>query len=728
MPAKWFICPDGAQTEITQCLEEGGCRRNNRCATRNYLRLVAKERPWTGKPSTTQLINGTMVAYLRLIQDFAISPGDRSFMLHGTKVHKALEVDDEYTITEERFDGDDTAVTGIMDVLEVENGKSVLVDYKTAGSYKVQKALGWYTETEETDGTYKSGPRKGQPRTRKVLKQSDSMIDRWEWELQLNKYRLEMEKRGFPVDDMRIMCIVRDGNTHIARGRGVMRNIYYFRINRLPDDEVKAYFNRKRIALLFALKHGWSKPCTPEENWGGIRCGRYCEVAEFCPLGKYLKKEKEVIQMPIKGISEKRWMPRDGKIRLGIMKKSAKGTEYPSEIDYFRLDPVAANEDKREELISKFHELYGKEPKSIEIMFPTGEKLADGDWAVFPQNFARYGKGSGLKCKGDGETAVCMSPDFAKGLKVIETKDGLPVVECKGKECPYQQNKECTRHATLQVFLPRLKGAGVWQINTSSWNSIVNINSDLEHLINVIGRFHMLYKASSDTYLRLQRVPTQTTYEGKAATHYALKIDLGIALSDLTYMAKLEAAEVMAALPPADAEEATFDDVPEETIHNEPVQELPPKPEPKTNGNGKGLTFESLVSGVAMRMDVDEIVFSTFALETYGNKGKATMQLKAAAEDDGKLKELNAKYSTWVATLDGKINSPEPVIMITPDQQVSLVELVKTTPMKSIDSNDFKQWVTGVLGVEYTKLEDLTQEQGAELVSTLDDGQETMEL
>jgi hypothetical protein len=238
MALRNFICPDGIEIPIGDCLEGDGCRRENRCATRSYLRLVSRERKWTGKPSTTQLINGTMLAWLRLTTNYAVSPDDRAFMIHGTKSHSNLQLDDDYSIVEERLDGDDTEVTGIFDVYESEAGLSTLVDYKTSGSYKVAKALGFFVEAEPTGEVFKSGHRKGLPKTVKILKRDDEHVDRWEWELQLNKYRIELERRGFPVDDMRIMCVVRDGNTYIARSRGVYRNTYYFKIARLSDDVV----------------------------------------------------------------------------------------------------------------------------------------------------------------------------------------------------------------------------------------------------------------------------------------------------------------------------------------------------------------------------------------------------------------------------------------------------------------------------------------------------------
>ena len=45
MPLRYFICPDKQQIEVKDCLKENGCRMGERCGTRSYLQLAAKERP-----------------------------------------------------------------------------------------------------------------------------------------------------------------------------------------------------------------------------------------------------------------------------------------------------------------------------------------------------------------------------------------------------------------------------------------------------------------------------------------------------------------------------------------------------------------------------------------------------------------------------------------------------------------------------------------------------------
>lgn len=538
MPIKWFICPDNQRIEIAECLKEGNCK--DRCATRSYLQLISKERKWTGKPSTTQLLSGTMYAFLKLTKDYAISPSDRAFMIIGTKGHGALEAsDDEYSLLEESF-SEGEEVSGVADVLEIENGQSVLVDYKTSGSYKVAKALGFYIEDEPTEEIYKSGKRKGEQKTRKILKKSDDKVDRWEWELQLNNYRMKFEKAGFKIDRIKIMCIVRDGGTFIARSRGVFRNIYYFNIRRIDDDIVRDFFNTKKSALLKALDTGLCKTvCNAKENWDGLRCQNYCEVAEFCPYGKYLKQEKEIGDMAIKGLSEIRRLPRLGKIRLGIKKTSQKtGNEYPAEVDYFILDPQTPSELENQKLLDEFHRLYGEKPKRIEIMFATGIPEVD-----FPQFYKRYGSSTLLKCKGDGETAVVVHPDFVKGLEQIGIDElGNIRVKCTGKECIYQKNNECSKVGVLQVLLPDLPGAGVWQIATGSFHSIVNINSGFDFMKAACGRYHMIP-------LALERVEEEIQYEGKKSKHYIMRINQEIRLRLIQEYAQIAPERMLLALP-----------------------------------------------------------------------------------------------------------------------------------------------------------------------------------
>lgn len=576
MPITHFICPDKQRILTGDCLAEGGCRMGERCASRSYLLMAKSDRPWKGKPSTTQLIQGTMCSFLKIKHNYAIYPDARAFMIHGTKGHKVLEdagAGDEISELEVKFENGD--ISGISDGIETETGISVLYDTKTSGSYKLAKALGFFVEAELIPGEFwKSGKKKGEQKTRQVLKRDDSKIDRYEWELQLNRYRMEYEKKtGRTVKELKIQCIVRDGNTYIARSRGVFRNVYFFKVRILPDAEVVEYFERKRKALLQAVSQGfWKDVCTKDENWDGLKCQNYCEVAEFCKYGKYLSKEREEGDMPIKGLSDIRRLPRLGKIRLGIKKKTSQGKEYPAEVDYFICDPQTPSELENQKIKEEFDQLYGEKPKTIRIMFPVANPET-----YFPQFYKRYGSGTSLKCKGDGEQARCGTEEFAKGLtKIGKDEMGLPIVKCLGKECIYYKKKECSEDATLQVLLPELPGAGVWQLTTGSFHSIVNLNSCIDYIVAVCGRAHMIP-------LQLERRMQEVTHDGKKTKHYILHINMDFRLADLQKYALIEPTKMLLELPPPeeDKEDLLF----RENVKVNPVIEGEVEPGEETAPN-----------------------------------------------------------------------------------------------------------------------------------------------
>ena len=153
----------------------------------------------------------------------------------------------------------------------------------------LQKIEIGYKQIEVGTGEYfKSGTRKGQEKTKKEIIQGTP--DMWEAELQLNHYRTFVEAAGFPVKQMYIEAIVRDGGTFSAANRGIKENVYLISIKKLPDDEVKSYFKTKSTALLKALNEKiLPERCSDLENWDGRKCKGYCIVADYCDYGRKLK-------------------------------------------------------------------------------------------------------------------------------------------------------------------------------------------------------------------------------------------------------------------------------------------------------------------------------------------------------------------------------------------------------------------------------------------------------
>ena len=166
----------------------------------------------------------------------------------------------------------------------------------------------------------------------------------------------------------------------------------------------------------------------------------------------------------IKGLSERTKIPRLGKIRLGV--KGEKG--YPQAVDYF---VVNADKSTSEEAAKNFHAVYGDKPKTLDIIL-VGNDIDK----IFPQFYKRHGK-TGLMCKGDGEVAHAIDP------KTGEIVEG----PCKGPECKFAKENKCGPVGSLYVILYKVKGVGVWQLDTGSVNSIIQLNSSLKMIASLTG-------------------------------------------------------------------------------------------------------------------------------------------------------------------------------------------------------------------------------------------------
>lgn len=222
--------------------------------------------------------------------------------------------------------------------------------------------------------------------------------------------------------------------------------------------------------------------------------------------------------MPIKNLSNIRRLPRLGKIHLGVKKVSEKSDkEYPSEVDYFVVPPAV-------------EEIFGEKPKELRIMFPV-----ENEEVFFQQWYKRYGYNL-LRCKGDGERAMTWD----------EEKGGMKTIDCPCDELKTGGN--CRRVAILQFMLPEVPGAGVWQISTSSRNSIIDLNSSIVYIRGLCGRIRMIP-------LVLKREPIDITRiengQPKSGRHYTMKIDLGanISVRDLQLAAQVEPEAVMISAP-----------------------------------------------------------------------------------------------------------------------------------------------------------------------------------
>lgn len=228
--------------------------------------------------------------------------------------------------------------------------------------------------------------------------------------------------------------------------------------------------------------------------------------------------------MPIEGLSELVRIPRLGKIHLGVKvtSKEKKNVQYPKATDYFVVpDEVRA--------------VYGEKPTELEIMFPVE------DPELFAQQWLRaYSLTQGLVCIGNGVDAR-RKMDTATGAMADHTTKQWEWREltCNPQECPEYQTKRCRRVMNLQFLLPSVPGLGVYQIDTSSFYSIVNINSMIKMLKGMLGRCSMVP-------LTLGLGPVEVSPPGiTKKTVYIMHIKKDITLAKLAQIAQLPPARVL---------------------------------------------------------------------------------------------------------------------------------------------------------------------------------------
>jgi len=244
---------------------------------------------------------------------------------------------------------------------------------------------------------------------------------------------------------------------------------------------------------------------------------------------------------PIKGVSDVRRMPRLGKVRLGIKVEPEGKNPYPRATDYF----VVPDEIK---------EYTGNTPKKLNIMFPT-EKADE-----FAQQWLRcYSFTQGLICKGDGSTAI-RKIDVETGDIARHTTQEWVFKEwgCDPDTCEQGMEKQCRRVMNLLFFMPDVPGFGVWQLDTTSFYSIVNINSCVDLIKRICGRISFIP-------LTLSLEPLEVTPPGiKKKTVHILAIRSDVKLADIQKLGRVPPERIM--LPELEEEEAPADLYPEQKL------------------------------------------------------------------------------------------------------------------------------------------------------------------
>lgn len=238
--------------------------------------------------------------------------------------------------------------------------------------------------------------------------------------------------------------------------------------------------------------------------------------------------------MPIYGLSERRQLPRLGKIRLGVMVESQGKRSHPEATDHFVVPAEVAAILPRDAQWCRCK--HGEGPRQLGVLLPS-----DDPGEVFPQFLKMYRR-SGLWCAGDGRSA-----------KRWNDRGNLDDIACP---CPFRESGECGEDATLNLFLPDVPGIGVYQIVTGNKRTIVGINSALDKFGPTFGG---LMGIPFLLKLELQHGQRWDPARGQmvASDTYAMRLDSPYTLRQIVEWRRTTGARVAMALPPPPPGEST---------------------------------------------------------------------------------------------------------------------------------------------------------------------------
>ena len=174
------------------------------------------------------------------------------------------------------------------------------------------------------------------------------------------------------------------------------------------------------------------------------------------------------------------------------IRKRTEGKVYTEPTDYF----VCPEEVKK---------VFGGLPRKLRIMFPTNDPA---QWA---SRYLRcYSNSRRLICQGNGKTAVARVYSGASDAELREK-------QCIPGSCVAYQQEICRQVMNLQFLIPDCPGFGIYQLATSSYRSMNNINFSLERIYKTYHRFALIP-------LTLRLVEKKVQPEGQPKTVWVLKL------------------------------------------------------------------------------------------------------------------------------------------------------------------------------------------------------------
>lgn len=155
-------------------------------------------------------------------------------------------------------------------------------------------------------------------------------------------------------------------------------------------------------------------------------------------------------------------------------------------------------------------EKYGAKPRELDILFP----MDDAD-QIFDQYYKLYGQSAGLKAKSDGVT-IWTKPE--------KPGDNWPASPAPSKEELMKMGFRAI--GTLTFILPMVSYAGTYQIRTTSYHSIVKLNSSIDYIRTLFGgRIRglplKLILEPTEAHITIQGVPSKKVV-------YTMRLDFDI--------------------------------------------------------------------------------------------------------------------------------------------------------------------------------------------------------
>ena len=287
----------------------------------------------------------------------------------------------------------------------------------------------------------------------------------------------------------------------------------------------------------------------------------------------------------IKGLSDRRRVPRLGKIRLGVMVQESGKKAYPRATDYLVCPP-------------EVQKVFGDRPTSLDIMFP-----ADDAAVIFTQELKMY-KASGLWCAGNGERA-----------RRWDEQGNLKEMACP---CEYLESGDCGPVATLSFFLADVPGVGVYQLTTGNQRSIVSLNTCLETFSRMFGGLMGIPFTLILEPEQLQRFDERAKRMVKQTLH-VLRLDSPYTIRQIVEWRGKQGAPVAALMPAPEPDEVSGSILP--PAEEEPAHAGVPEPAADIVTPAGPLVGEwdiSMSYAVARRAGFPPETYAVYLKDVYG--------------------------------------------------------------------------------------------------------------